>query len=189
MTNALDKYFQDFKNTIADQIETNRNLIFDGLVNNISNYTNAIPESLFVNYFLPYFTQQVISNTWVLDWISIAGTPMAPVRVYKDGTNELLFIVPGLLDTNTLSLVNENNNISIANMLSTYEQHNNNIPIKGVKFLIDALKDKSNALLCTNNLNEASKTWLTILTRYNLINTNQVNNQNKGNDDLSNYLE
>ena len=72
---------------------------------------NKVPESIFVNYFLPRFINLnningVDPRNHIVEWISIAGSPMAEVSVVSDSTGEELFVVPAYLSTNHLSVGN-----------------------------------------------------------------------------------
>lgn len=185
----IDEYFSKVKLDMQQQLSASKDSIYDKLVGDISSYCNSIPESLFVNYFLPFFIGKQFNDQWVLEWISIAGSPMASVRVFKDGSNETLYFVPSILNAN--SLMANKGSVDMNSILARYEQYNSNLPIQGVKFLFDALNDKSRELLNNVNLEETNKVWIDIFTRYGLINLEVINNtsNNSSSDDLNNAFE
>jgi len=186
-TTNVEEYFKKYQDNIKHQLDESKDSIYNKLVGDTASYCNSIPESLFVNYFLPFFLGNAINENWVLEWISIAGSPMLPIRVFKDGTNETLYMVPGLLNTN--NLLAEKGRVGINDIIARYEQYNSNLPIKGVRFLIEALNDKGNEILSNNNLDEVSKVWINILTRYNLVNINNNNSNSEAKSNLTDYLD
>lgn len=154
------------RNMLLTEMDKSKTVVFDGLLNNVA--FNSIPESLFVNYFLPCFLGNPVSDNWVMEWISIAGTPMAEVNILRDGTNEILFIVPSILNTNSLFLHKEGGDIG--DIFTRYEQINSNIPGQGLNFLLQALNSKNKELLNKISFNEVNQRWYNILLHYNMVN-------------------
>jgi len=145
---------------------------------------NRIPESVFVNYFLPFFIGQRQSDTWVIEWISIAGTPMLPVYVIDDVTKEILYTVPGYLDTS--GIINDNKNLSLSAIIERYIMiENNGIPMQSRAFLAKNLNEYEKAItgdISRNTINQ----WYHILQRYNLLPqaSETVSNPNNSLDDF-----
>ena len=77
-----------------------------------------------------------------MEWISVAGTPMAEVNVIRDNTSEVLFKVPGLLYTNNLFMHKRGGDLG--DIFTKFEQINNNLPVNGLSFLLEALNSKNN---------------------------------------------
>ncbi|NTW91350.1 MAG: glucuronate isomerase [Erysipelotrichaceae bacterium] len=140
---SIEEQANAVKNMLLAEIDKSKNIVFDGLLNN--NILNSIPESLFVNYFLPCFMGEPKNSNWVMEWISIAGTPMAEVGVFKDGTNEILFSVPSILNTNNLFLHKQGGDIG--DIFTRFDQINSNTPSRGLGFLIQALNSKNDELI------------------------------------------
>ena len=111
---------------------------------------------------------------------------MAEMGVFKDGTDEILYIVPSLLNTNNLFLNKQNGDLS--DIFSRYEQINNNIPTQGLNFLISALNSKNTELLNKLNFDDVNKKWIFILQKYNLIN-NDVKPATNNENDLSDSFD
>jgi len=139
---------------------------------------NKIPESVFVNYFLPYFTGQKQSDTWVIEWISIAGTPMLPVHVVDDVTKEILYTVPGYLDTS--GIIN-NSRLSLSAIIERYNMYKNNgIPMQSRAYLAKSLNEYERAI--TGDISkDAINKWRYILSRYNLLKENNQATANESN--------
>jgi hypothetical protein len=185
---SLDKQVNQVREILLSEMEKSKSVIFDGLLNNP--FMNKIPESLFVNYFLPCFLGNNTNNpNWVMEWISIAGTPMSELGVVKDGTNELLYTVPSILNTNNLFLNKQEGDIG--DIFSKYEQINNNIPLQGLNFLINALNSKNEELLNKVNFSDVNRRWIDILSRYNLVKSDTIETSKNNSDDnnFNDYFE
>lgn len=181
---SIEDHMSNVREALYTDINKNRDVIFNGLVENAP--VNSLPESVFVNYFLPCFIGQQTNPNWVMEWISIAGTPMAEVNIIKDGTQEILFRVPGILSTNTLF---NKNKVAMSDVFSRYDQLSANMPSQGLNFLMSALGNINKDILEQYNLDMVKQNWLHILQRYNLVQVNipVTNNQNDSN--LSDYFE
>lgn len=185
MSIEVDKnLFSEITKTIYNELNSSTDKIYNSLVENKESYCNSLPESIFVNYFLPFFIGQRNDNeNWLLEWISIAGTPSSYVRIFKDGdVNRTLFFVPPVLNTNII-----NNDISLKSIIETSNNYSNNIPIVGTRFLFEALQDKSNKMLSNFN-NSYINEWVSIFNYYNLI-PKQESSSNSNNSSLDNYFE
>jgi len=177
---SIENQVNTVRNMLLAEIEKTKTVVFDGLLNNIP--MNSIPESLFVNYFLPCFLGNPLSPNWVVEWISIAGTPMAELNVVRDGSKEILFTVPSILNTNNLFLHKEGGDIG--DIFTRYDQINSNMPGQGLNFLLQALSSKNQELLNKVNFNDVNQRWYNILIRYNMIQpVKQTADQGVGGDD------
>lgn len=182
---SIEDHANAVKEMLMAEIEKSRSIVFDGLLN--AGPLNSIPESLFVNYFLPCFLGNPSNPNWVMEWVSIAGTPMAEVGVFHDITKEHLFTVPSLLNTSNLYLHKQSGDIG--DIFSRYDQISNNTPTRGLSFLIQALNSKNKELLHNLDFNEVNQKWYFILNRYNLIEQNQQSVQKNNTQDSDDYFE
>lgn len=182
---SIEDHANAVKEMLMAEIEKSKTIIFDGLLN--AGPLNSIPESLFVNYFLPCFLGNPPNQNWVMEWISIAGTPMAEVGVFHDITKEQLFVVPSLLNTNNLYLHKQSGDLG--DIFGRYDQINNNTPTRGLSFLLQALNSKNQEFLQNLNFNEVNQKWYFILTRYNLIDQSQQTSQQNIVQDDGDYFE
>lgn len=169
---TIEDEVNNIRNMIFNEMAKNQAVVFDGLLDSVA--VNKIPESVFVRYFLPCFVGDVTGNpNWVMEWISIAGTPMHEVDVYKDGTNEILYRVPSILNTNSINATSST--VGLDSVFARYEQIKNNFPTKSTGFIVDALSHKETELLGNNDIARSSKLWFNILSRYNMIKTTTPN--------------
>lgn len=164
---SLERQMQGVREALLADIDKSKKIVFEGLLDNP--LINRIPESVFVNYFLPHFIGRGNNPNWVMEWISIAGTPMAEVAVFKDGTNEILFNVPSLLYTNNLFMHKKGGDLG--DIFTKFDQINANLPMNGLSFLLSALNSKNHELLSNFNMQGANAVWLHIFQRYNLVET------------------
>lgn len=183
---SLEQHLSGIRDALYKEMEQSKRIVFGGLLENPP--INYLPESIFVNYFLPHFLGDGNNPNWVMEWISIAGTPMAEVAIFKDGTNEVLFTVPGILYTNNLFLNRKRGDLS--DIFIRYEQISNNLPVKGLSFLVEALNSKNSELLNKINVDDVKRRWLGILNRYNVMPVNATNSTTSAsNTSIDDYFE
>lgn len=162
---SIEDHLANVRKSLYEDMERSQQIVFEGLVNNVS--VNTLPESVFVNYFIPCFLGNQLRPNWIMEWVSIAGTPMSEVSIVKDGTQNVLYKVPGLLSTNSLML--NKNNADLSDIFNRYEQINANLPTSGLSFLVQALNSKNEQLLNNLSLSDAKTRWIEILKRYGFI--------------------
>ncbi len=180
---SLEQQVNSVKEMLFREMEQSKNIVFSGMFN--TDNINKIPESLFVRYFLPCFLGNGLNTNWVMEWISISGSPVAEVGVVDENTRELLFIVPSILNTNNLFLSKSEGDIG--DIFGRYDQINSNMPTSGLNFLVQALQSKNAELISKINFNDINARWVNILQRYNIvnsINTNTITSNSSNIDDL-----
>jgi len=172
---TLEKITQNYITNIIDDLNYKGEDIFNKLILDKDSYVNSLPESLFTSYFLPFFIGTNNTNiNWVLEWISIAGSPSMEVRVFNDNNpKETLYYVPPILDINNIMLANVNNNLN--NIFTRYKMYNNNLPVEGTNYINKELHNKSNEFTFIVN-KEYERTWFNILQRYNILSDSNVSN-------------
>lgn len=138
--------------------------VFHGLLESVP--VNNLPEQIFKNYFLPNFLglSQVPNQQWMLEWVSIAGTPMSEVCIIDDVTGQPLFMVPPILNSNGL-IMNKTEG-DLGDIFTRYDQISKNTPSSGLGFLITALNTKNEEFLSNLNNNEVLGRWIAIMQRY-----------------------
>ena len=183
---SIDNQVNTIKQALFSEMEKSKQIVFEGLLESPS--YNRIPEDLFVNYFLPCFIGRNTSNpNWVMEWISIAGTPMASVIVFDKRTNQDLFTVPGILHTNSLFLAQGRGGMN--DIFTRFNQINANLPSSGMSYLFNALSTKNNELLQNNNNDAIRNQWNQIFARYNLIPQQAQASANTTNNNLDDFLD
>lgn len=152
------------ESAIADQ-ETKAAFFHEALV--VSSPRPYVPEQLFVNYFLPYFSGQIpasSANPFFAQWVGIAGTPMTEVDVI-DHQGRILFTVPALFNTSFISP--ERNGRSYSNIMLEYELRSTHIPVAATNFLANSLDGKFGDTVNQPGASpEQTDRWLTIFARY-----------------------
>lgn len=138
--------------------------VFHGLLESVP--VNNLPEKIFRDYFLPNFLGlgAATNQQWMIEWVSIAGTPMSEVRIIHDVTREELFLVPPVLNSNGLLMHKSEGDLG--DIFTRYDQISQNTPTSGLGFLIAALNSKNEQLLSSLNNSEVVQRWLGILARY-----------------------
>jgi len=180
---SLDKHFKEMLDSIYRDMNSNRDVIYNGLVEQAP--INSIPESLFVNYFLPRFIGNINDPNWVIDWISIAGTPMAEVAVFNDTSKQMLFKVPGLLNS---SFIMNNRGDTFADIFTRHRQITANLPMSGGRFLAEALGTKTEEFKSNHPKEESINSWQFILEKYGfLTNEQNVKDNKEGSGDFFDY--
>lgn len=172
---SLEQHMEQLKQSMLNEIEHSKKIVFKGLIE--EPMINVLPESIFSNYFLPHFLGNVVNPNWLTEWISIAGTPMAPLAVIDDRTKERLFVVPGILYTN--NIFREKTEGDLGDIFAKYDMLNSNLPINGLRFLLQALNENKDLLLSNMNMDPVNTAWYEIFKRYNLVDSStNFNNAN-----------
>lgn len=151
--------------------------IFNDLVEN-GVELQSIPESLFANYFLPRIIGEVESDTWISEWISVAGTPYKGVIVTKNG--KPLFKTPPILVP-----VKTNDKRSVNSIRREYETRSNHVKMLAEKKLARDLNEimpdyqqKPDAFI---------EEWMKIISRYRTMKVVEDKNSNIVEDDGFDY--
>jgi hypothetical protein len=91
--------------TIHQESKNTLDVVFNSLVTNSRDTCSVLPEQIFVNYFLPFFTGRndfVARPNIFSEWISIAGSPMNEVAII-DSFNNIMYYVPAVFDTSFIN--------------------------------------------------------------------------------------
>lgn len=180
---SLEKHIKMQQEAMMSDITSTRDHVFEGLVTNIT--VVRIPEELFINRYLPAFMGKPLDNNWVVEWISIAGSPASEVDVFDSSTGEVLYRVPPLLATNNVLLGQDG--ISFTAIMGRYEQLSTNIPQHGVRFLGEALSNKGDQV--DINSTSVMEQWRYILGKYDLLPSQNVVSGNDDDDDMGDFLD
>lgn len=153
-----------------------------------SNY--QLPEHVFVNNFLPYFSGQVKEDKNLpvtTTWIAIAGTPMNPVDIV-DETGEVLYTVPPLMSSNFLR-TNENLRGKSFNEIFTRARNQaNRLPVLGDRVLAEEASQKLNKMDVKPSIEEYSN-WNNIYERYGIKTASKLTNKNNNKQNQDDELE
>jgi hypothetical protein len=156
-------------NQLMAQMSKDADKVFNALCVDNDQVLGRIPESVFREYFLPYFAGEVsLADTSVVGtWVAIAGTPAAEVRVIDDVTQKELFRVPPLMSTMYLDVQTRPNGMPMKDVFEHAAMHRQNIPIQGERYLEAAYADKADVMLKDAQLPEEYKRrWAEIMVKY-----------------------
>lgn len=178
----LQERVNHIKDVIDQDLRKGENLIFEGLVNSVQ--PNRLPENIFVSYFLPGFMGTNPKQNWMLEWISIAGSPSAEVSVFDTATGKELFRVPPVLSSRSILLPKAQGDLG--DIFKRHEMMSNSLGASSANYLFSALEEKS-AQALDGYHNDTNERWLAILTRYGHTPKSVVVNHVNEDDDMFDY--
>jgi len=140
------------------------------LVSTITEPLKKIPEPVFREIFLPYFTGEKKAdknNEAIANWIGLIGSATSPAEVVSV-TGDVLFEVPPMVDS---SLVNTNggekDGFTFSTIFQEYEDQNKVHPALGQRVLVEELAQRGADTLPDDKPRKYS--WAPILKHYKLI--------------------
>lgn len=159
---------------LLSDLENKEKLFISSILNNNEN-KKFIPEKLFKEYFLPYFTGEKTLEKDILNtWSAIVGSPTQSINVVDDNDyNNILFEVPPIYNTDMVThipkdpFIREDNYYQTAVMYDQLLQ--SGIPGLSNNYLTDSL----NNLLNNNNNKQYKEQWIKILERYGIVDSNK----------------
>lgn len=134
------------------------------------NTNNRIPEDLFVNVFLNFFSNQgtLHQDATTEKWISIAGSPYRAVDVF-DKNNKVIFTVPAMYNINAIAPDKTIQSMApINHVIATYKQLSNRSVREAENYLYNSLLKHSKELNNKVDILADIKIWNDIFARYNL---------------------
>lgn len=162
---ALEKMRAVAVESVNSSLEVSYNALVVSLAENVA----KLPEQIFINRFLPFFSgQRPLSEYPKLftDWISIAGAPNREVAIVDNYDNEL-FRVPSIISTDVIDLQKSGN---FNEIFDQYELRSRQLPVIGNKFIAEVMAVKSKQILTNDpRANSREAAWMSIFARYNLI--------------------
>lgn len=166
-------------NPIIQQLEAQSNFIYKSLVEEQD--VNILPEPIFVQHFLPYFSGQVAideTSTIYAEWLSVSGGPHKPVDIIDQHGN-VLYRVPPVYSTYNIST--DPDRPDIASIIIAYSQHESHIPGSGESMFHDEIKNYLDSMDVETR--EYIEQWTNIFRRYGLIQDNAKDSNNIVDDD------
>ena len=141
-----------------------------------------LPESIFVEYFLPYFKGEVTDPVAAADlrknWITLARHPMGEVNIIND-QGEIIFTTPSIAYTRMFDPTKSDINGSFKDLLLMTNQINVSNPIRAKQYLENNMATKFNAMRIKGHvLTKEEQRWLEIFKRYTVKDKNTPTNSN-----------
>lgn len=187
MINELTKKHEDFAtNEIKDSI----NYHFEQLVVKPYQEISKLPENIFIEVFLPFFSGEKNfedEKDILIKWISVAGNPTKEVQVVDD-VGQVLFTVPPIMDTTCIDYKNDSKGQAIGNIIANYELHKGQLPVVGQNYLNGTIDNRLRSLTKNSEVFEANeKRWNQIFVRYGKVKDSSI--KETQNSDPSDELE
>lgn len=137
----------------------------------VPDHKNArLPESVFKQEFLPYFSGKVdvtTSNPVLGRWVGVAGTAMSEVDVFDDVTGDTIYTVPALTDTTVLNVIDRKPGNSFADIFENFKLYGRTAPGAGNQYLAKALDQKIKDIVTPQvNTSTVADRWIAIIGRY-----------------------
>ena len=141
-----------------------------------------LPESIFVEYFLPYFKGEVTDPVAAADlrknWITLARHPKGEVNIIND-QGETIFTTPSIAYTRMFDPTKSDINGSFKDLLLMTNQINVSNPIRAKQYLENNMATKFNAMRIKGHvLTKEEQRWLEIFKRYTVKDKNTPTNSN-----------
>jgi hypothetical protein len=164
------------------------NASFEALVENP--LRNQLPENVFRESFLPYFTGKGDPNAGqrpLTDWIAIAGSPTAPVDIVN-AAGEVIFTVPSMMDSSGIN-VRGTKGKNLGDMVHDYQLHGDHLPGAQQRYYQNVMEGKLDQMVPTHtDESAAGQAWSKIFKHYGLTQPDQGQKQDNkpdnGSDDL-----
>lgn len=177
---------KDYENAVARLKTSNErairettNMAFEALVVEPRKQHAVLPEPIFKEAFLPYFSGQksIAENKEVISqWLQIAGSPSGEVDVIDQAGN-VQFTVPAAFDLTIIETTHRQLGESMSDIYNLSQLHSNNSPRLGERVLADAFRSKiPNVIKPSEILTENQVRWGKIFEQYGL---NKSNAQDK----------
>jgi hypothetical protein len=175
--NEMDKKQQELTNATLQRVRQNNvdvlrretDKTFEALVVEPTREKARIPEQIFKDSFLPYFSGQASTadNPDVLPmWVGIAGSPSSEVSIV-DSFGNVIYDVPALMDLTVIDSSRRKLGESLSTIYSQYELHSNQLPVVGERYLADAMEKKTPTLFKpSEKFAENTQRWNDIFDRY-----------------------
>lgn len=159
-------FVQDRKNVLAGQIKS----IVDDLSRVEATDRPSFPERYFREIFLPYFAgdeQRPYPTADAGMWVGrVAGSPFQEVDIVRDGTREILFTVPAMLDRGAVNLQATEQGLPIAHIVKSAQQLTHMSPNQGAAYLREKLTQKALIMKVPAQVLSNVSAWNKIFERY-----------------------
>ena len=183
---------ESFTKEIAKIDEESERAFINDLIEAVSTPPKKIPEPVFREIFLPYFTGERKpdpNNSAIAHWIGLVGSASDPADIV-DVKGDVLFQVPPMYDSSVIDTRrNSKDAKNFATIFSVYEEEARVHPALGKKFLVEELSKKADVTIPEDMAEKSKYSWDPVLKYYKLIPDTPEKgkvqeNQTPGDDDL-----
>jgi len=183
---------ESFTKEIAKIDEESERAFINDLIDAVTTPPKKIPEPVFREIFLPYFTGERKpdpNNSAIAHWIGLVGSASDPADIV-DVKGDVLFQVPPMYDSSVIDTRrNSKDAKNFATIFSVYEEEARVHPALGKKFLVEELSKKADVTIPEDMAEKSKYSWDPVLKYYKLIPDTPEKgkvqeNQTPGDDDL-----
>lgn len=127
-----------------------------------------LKESVFREVFLPFFAGDADRKYKAVaaDWLRIAGTSRRPVDIVSDTSNDVLFRVPGFLDSEYINTTRRDDLPSLVHVAMTFQQLTDVSPPQGQQYLNAQMARRQMVEVKPEVVAKYFATWDAIFKRY-----------------------
>lgn len=141
----------------------------DSVIAQVSTPLKRIPEPVFREIFLPYFTGEKTptpENDAIAHWIGIVGSATESAEVVNV-KGDVLFEVPPMYDSSRINPIKGEKNTNFATIFTVFEEQARVHPSLGRDYLAETLSEKADKNILKNNGKGPS--WVPVLQYYKLL--------------------
>lgn len=161
--------------SVAKEFEKRGNDHYNSIVVEAGKELVKLPESVFINSFLPYFCGEkkiTEDETIIPTWIAIAGSPTKEVEIV-DSQGLVLFNVPPMADTTVIDALNKNKGQRMNDIIGQYILRREVTPMLGTNYLNEVLDERITKLTTeSTSFVKNEKRWQEIFIRYGKVKAN-----------------
>lgn len=189
----IDDFVKERNDSLANEQKEKGEFFYKHFVENKP--LKTIPESLFVQYILPFFNPNYVMNeetysTFLINWIGLAGAPTMELGV-TDAQGNILFLCPAMFDTEIINAKRDlANSKNVSNFFKAYlAQHNVASFSANIFFNSNVYQIYKELVKDNPRLDENRKRWENIFVRYGLMTRDGIplsnsNSRNQESDDV-----
>lgn len=203
MNNENNDLTNNIHNTMREAIMNEIKIITDRIETSMfhdpeDSLVSKLPETIFVNYFLPLFSGEldnnIDANKRLKEWFSIAGSPQGSVNIINN-QGKIIFTVPGVFATDTLNSLSDNRRSSIRHFVEQSALASSVMPAMATNVATEHLPNLLNDVeknCSSEDFFTHKEQWNSILIRYGKkpyeMITNQVENKKEDKDNTDDDL-
>lgn len=169
---------KSFMKNLSEQNVEGQRAFINEITEAITEPPKRIPEPVFRELFLPYFTGERSpdpENDAIAHWIGLVGSASEPADVVN-GQGDVLFQVPPMMDTSRLDVTTRTEGgMSFSKVFEQYRDEASLHPSMGNRFLAEQLANKLSTNLSGPESADTKYSWRGMLDYYKLTPGSQEN--------------
>jgi len=164
-----EKTMKTMRDSLIENAKQSEELFFNGIIKASQEARTKLPEEVFVQNFLPYFSGQkkIKENPEIIPtWIGIAGSATAPVDVVNP-SGEVLYTVPAFYDTTVVNATSRFEGPTLSATMVHYEMDRAHLPQRANQKINHELAHRLPSMFQQSAMiTENKKQWSDIFDRY-----------------------